>query len=104
MTGRPVSLPIGFYYWSGDPIPIYSDRNSSRFPDYHRLDIAFNYSNKTVGKRFYREMSFGFFNAYARKNPIGYMFFPTGGMSTGVEVYQYTLFTIMPNFSVKFYF
>lgn len=100
MSGRPVTLPVGFYQYQDRLVPIYSDRNSSRFPDYHRLDISFNYEpEKRVGKIDWT-MNFGVFNLYARKNPLGYEF--DSDYSTGeLKVYQYTLFTLLPNFSIK---
>ena len=39
------------------------------------------------------------FNLYAKKNPIGYEF--ENQMSGQIKVYQHTLFTIVPNFSIK---
>lgn len=104
MTGRPLTLPVGFFYVNNEPIPIYSDRNSSRFPNYHRLDIALNYSNRDMERKTYWECGIGVFNVYARKNPIGYEFRRQGGVSTSVDIYQYILFTLMPNFSVKINF
>lgn len=110
-TGRPVTLPIGFYYedWSTstDPIPIYSDRNSSRFPDYHRLDISATYSTKVNPKKFYWTISFGVFNAYARKNPYCYNFVwghQGTGMTNEVVVEKYSLFSILPNVGATFHF
>ncbi len=104
MSGRPVTLPIGFYFEGKEPIPIYSDRNSSRFPNYHRLDIAATYTTKKTNKKSFQTVSIGVFNAYARKNPLGYEFVRRPGTSCEIDVYQYTLFSIMPNFSVKFNF
>ncbi|MFP4557796.1 MAG: TonB-dependent receptor [Bacteroidales bacterium] len=110
MSGRPVTLPIGFYFENPrEPIPIYSGRNSSRFPDYHRLDLAVNYSSINVKGEPRWNISFGLFNAYARKNPLGYEFTRRIGASEinssdYVEVYQFSLFSIMPNFSVKYNF
>lgn len=112
MSGRPVTLPIGFYFESTkEPIPIYSHRNASRFPSYHRLDIAANYSSPDSNGKPRWDVSFGFYNTYARKNPLGYeftldsMFWSSESISTGeVRVYQFYIFTIMPNLSAKYYF
>ena len=68
------------------------------FPDYHRLDIAATYTTKAKKKKLFWDFSFGFYNVYARQNPIGYDFFRWGDTLT---VRQYSLFTILPNFSVK---
>jgi len=47
----------------------------------------------------YWVFNFGIFNLYAKKNPIGYEF--ENQMSGQIKVYQHTLFTIVPNFSIK---
>ena len=100
MSGRPVTLPNGFYEYQDKLVPIYSGRNESRFPDYHRLDISFNHTPKKQSDKVYWTMNFGIYNLYAKKNPLGYEF--DSDYSTGeVKVYQYTLFTILPNFSIK---
>lgn len=100
MSGRPVTLPVGFYMYQEQAVPIYTDRNASRFPDYHRLDISFNYEPAKKNRKVNWTMNFGVFNLYAKKNPLGYSF--DLDYSTGkIKVYQYTLFTILPNFSIK---
>ncbi|MFO8022155.1 MAG: TonB-dependent receptor [Perlabentimonas sp.] len=110
MSGQPVTLPVGFYFENPrEPIPIYSGRNSSRFPNYHRLDVAANYSSLNGKGKPRWNFSFGLFNAYARKNPLGYEFTRRIGAteitsSNDIEVYQFSLFSIMPNFSVKYNF
>lgn len=100
MSGRPVTLPVGFYSYQQNVVPIYTNRNSSRLPDYHRLDISFNYLPPKRSQKINWTLNFGIFNVYARKNPLGYEF--NSDYSTGeIKVYQYTLFTLLPNFSVK---
>tara|TARA_Y100000590_G_scaffold28122_2_gene31499 strand:+ start:9850 stop:12246 length:2397 start_codon:yes stop_codon:yes gene_type:complete len=43
-TGRPVTLPEGYYHISGIPFPYWEGRNKYRLPDYHRLDVGIKYS------------------------------------------------------------
>ncbi len=43
-TGRPVTLPEGYYHISGIPFPYWEGRNKYRLPDYHRLDLGIKYS------------------------------------------------------------
>jgi hypothetical protein len=104
MTGRPLTLPVGFFIENKDPVPIYSGRNTSRFPDYHRLDITANYTTKTSSGMPFLTLGFGLYNAYARKNPLGYEFSRRTNSAEGVDVYQFSLFTIMPNFSIQYNF
>lgn len=100
MSGRPKTFPVGFYQYQSKTVPIYSDRNSSRFPDYHRLDISFNYKKPKQTSKINWEMNVGVFNLYAKKNPLGYEF-DLDNETGNIKAYQYTLFTILPNFSIK---
>ena len=69
-TGSAVTFPTGKFEFAGKYVPIYSDRNGYRMPDYHRLDIAFTLKCKDKpGRKFYHEWNFSLYNAYGRKNP-----------------------------------
>jgi len=46
LTGNPASYPIAKYEIEKMIIFFYSDRNSDRIPDYHRLDISLTYDFK----------------------------------------------------------
>ncbi|WP_227625883.1 TonB-dependent receptor plug domain-containing protein [Geofilum rubicundum] len=46
----------------------FENRNNYRMPDYHRLDLGFNFHKQK--KRVYRTWSVGVYNAYARNNPF----------------------------------
>ncbi len=78
-------------------VPIYSERNSSRFPAYHRLDLSVGYEPEKQG-RVWWSANFGLYNVYGRKNPLGYRFDTHHGQ---VRVMQTTLFRLLPNFAVK---
>ncbi len=74
-TGRPLTLPVGYYKHDGLNIPIFEGRNTSRFPDFSRLDISAKYKFLATlsGKRFLdNTVSFGIYNVYNQKNPLYY--------------------------------
>ena len=100
-SGRPTTLPVGFYQtedsYTEMAVPIYSERNSSRFPAYHRLDLSVGYEPEKQG-RVWWSANFGLYNVYGRKNPLGYRFDNDHGR---VRVMQTTLFRLLPNFAVK---
>jgi len=69
-TGRPVNPPLGNYETNrGVIVPIFAERNQTRIPDYHRLDIAY-----TIGKGYRKtakvktSWTFSIYNVYGRKN------------------------------------
>jgi hypothetical protein len=75
-TGRPTTAPVGnFLNENGLNIPIYSERNEFRIPDFHRLDVSY-----TVGQGYNRSRkvktswSFSIYNLYGRKNPYSVFF------------------------------
>ncbi len=74
-TGRPTTAPVSAYS-SGNilSIPVYSERNQYRIPDFHRLDVA--YTIGPWGKKAGRENSItlSIYNVYFRKNAFSVFF------------------------------
>lgn len=74
--GRPVTFPLGNYETiRGAVVPIYSDRNQLRIPDYHRLDVAYTLGkgyNKT--KKIKTSWTISVYNVYGRKNAFSVFF------------------------------
>lgn len=50
-SGRPITSLRSNYLDSGTTVPVYSDRNQSRIPDYIRLDISFNIADNILKNR-----------------------------------------------------
>ncbi|TDQ09244.1 TonB-dependent receptor [Pedobacter metabolipauper] len=74
-TGRPLTLPVGYYQHDGLNIPIFEGRNKSRFPDFSRLDLSAEYQFKSRLSRnrtFFSTVSIGAYNLYNQKNPLYY--------------------------------
>ena len=68
-TGRPVTVPIGKYWYSGSWRLLYSDRNSYRIPDYFRLDLAMSIEPSHYLKQFaHMSLTFGVYNVTGRHN------------------------------------
>jgi len=75
-TGRPATPPLGNYITENNlVVPIYSQRNQFRIPDYHRLDLAY-----TLGKGYKKDKkiqtswTISVYNAYARRNAFSVFF------------------------------
>jgi len=74
-TGRPLTLPTGYYQHDGINVPIFEGRNTSRFPDFSRLDISGQYqitSRLSKKRTLNSTLSVGTYNLYNRKNPLYY--------------------------------
>ena len=75
-TGAAVSFPEGRYTYNGQSIPYYNDqvRNTSRMPDYHRLDLSATWELKSKSDKFSHSLNFSVYNAYNRKNAFSIEF------------------------------
>ena len=81
-TGRPITVPIGRYYYDGAWRLAYSNRNTYRIPDYFRLDLALNIDPGHYLKAFaHTSITIGVYNVTGRKNPYS-VFFRTSQQGT----------------------
>ena len=104
-TGSPVTFPTGRFVIGNTIAPVYSDRNSYRLPDYHRLDVSFTYSGKEKpNKKWHGEWNLSVYNAYYRKNPwvINFVADPAQPNVTRAEMTY--LFGIVPAITYNFHF
>lgn len=101
-TGRAYTMPAGYFEHEGFYVPLYSDRNAERMPDYHRMDFAVNINPKE-NKKFKSYWKIGIYNIYARQNPLGYNF-EYNAHDSSLHVYQFNFITIMPSISYSFKF
>jgi hypothetical protein len=105
LTGQPVTFPVGRYEYGNTNVPIYSDRNSYRLADYHRMDVSFTWKDKpNPNKRWHNEFNISIYNAYNRKNPW-VINFQTDINDPSVTYAEMTyLFGIIPAFTWNFKF
>jgi hypothetical protein len=102
-TGRPITLPVGRYYYAGSQRVLYSDRNAYRIPDYFRTDISMNIDgNYKVHQKTHNSWTIGAYNLLGRKNPYSVYFVSENGLVNG---YKLSIFgSIIPfvNFNIHF--
>lgn len=70
-TGSAVSSPKGKYEFEGHATAYYDplDRNGSRMPNYHRMDLSFTvHSKKNKNRRWQSSWNFSIYNTYLKKN------------------------------------
>lgn len=75
-TGRPISVPVGgFDVFPSWFIPVFTERNSFRIPDYHRLDLSYTFDDGLISrKKLTTEFTFSLYNVYARQNAYSIFF------------------------------
>lgn len=103
-TGRPVTYPDGQYEYEGLSIASFSDRNASRLPVYHRLDLSATYNpKKNLNRKWQGEWVFGIYNAYNRKNAASISFRQND--ETGInEASRTAIFGLIPSITYNFKF
>ena len=107
-TGNAITLPITRYEGSLQPpyfeyiptIEYFAKRNDFRMRSYHRLDVSINRHKQK--KRGMRTWSYGFYNAYSRRNP--FYVYVGHDHSGNRQLKQVSLFPIIPFFSWTFEF
>ncbi|MDR2802573.1 MAG: TonB-dependent receptor [Prevotellaceae bacterium] len=104
-TGQPVTFPEAYYEFGADRIPVYTQRNTYRFPAYHRMDasLTIQLGKLLPHKKWQHELNISVYNLYGRKNPwlISFRTDDTNGSQYARMTY---LFGIVPSISynVKF--
>ncbi|HKL32844.1 MAG TPA: TonB-dependent receptor [Tangfeifania sp.] len=102
-TGNAVTFPSGRYEIDGKVIGYYTERNSYRMPDYHRLDVGLVWQRKKTD-RFESAWTFSVYNAYARENAYFIQFREKEDNPGMTEAVQVSLFKAIPSVSYKFKF
>ncbi|MCB9335519.1 MAG: TonB-dependent receptor [Flavobacteriales bacterium] len=117
-TGNAVTFPTGKYVIDGQIINLYSSRNGSRMPNYHRLDVGLTLDGKNyklvtnpdtgekekVDRKFQSSWNFSIYNLYARENAYSFTFRPKEEDPVQTEIVQLSLFKIIPSISYNFKF
>ena len=103
-TGRPVTVPVGTYYFRGAYRFAYSERNCYRIPDYFRVDLAFNIDPGHYLKAIaHSSITLGVYNVLGRANPYS-VYFKTYNNGT-TSSYLLSIFAVpVPyvNFNILF--
>lgn len=102
-TGDAVTFPSGRYEADGKVIPYYTDRNSYRMPDFHRLDLGLTWYRKKTDK-FESSWNFSLYNAYGRENAYSISFEPSESDPSKTEAIQLSLFKWIPSVTYNFKF
>jgi len=104
-TGLPVTFPTGRAVVGNAIIPIYSNRNAYRMPDYHRLDLSVSLKSKDKpGKRWHGEWNLSVYNAYNRHNAWSINFTEDSSNPNITFAEKTYLFAVIPALTYNFKF
>ena len=102
-TGRPITVPIGRFYYAGSERTLYAERNSYRIPDYFRADFSMNIEgNHKVHQRTHNSWTIGLYNMTGRRNPYSVYYTSENGVVNG---YKLSIFgSVIPfvNYNIRF--
>lgn len=102
-TGRPITLPIGRFYYEGAERTLYAGRNAYRIPDYFRTDFSMNIEgNHKIHQRFHSSWTLGVYNATGRKNPYSVYFVSENGVVNGYKLSIFGSAIPFINYNVRF--
>jgi hypothetical protein len=102
-TGRPITLPIGRYYYAGSERVLYSDRNAHRIPDYIRTDFSMNIEgNHKVHQKTHNSWTIGVYNLLGRRNPYSVYFTSENGLVKGYKLSIFGNMLPFVNFNIRF--
>jgi len=102
-TGDAVTFPSGQYVIDGNTVPLYTERNGYRMPDYHRLDVSATLMGKQT-RRFHSSWNFSLYNVYARQNAYSISFREKEDYPGVNEAVQFSLFSIIHSVTWNFKF
>ena len=104
-TGSPVTFPVGRYESGGVIVPLYSERNTERMPNYHRLDVSYTLRGRNKKNRRWKgEWVFSVYNAYYKKNAWVINFVNDEDTPYEMHAEMTYLFSIIPAITYNFKF
>ncbi len=104
-TGSAVTFPTGRYIFQGVSVPVYAERNGTRLPDYHRMDLSATFTpKKNKNRRLQSEWVLSIYNVYNRKNAFSIDFKQEDFNPNLTYAEKSSVFSIVPSFTynVKF--
>ena len=104
-TGLPLTLPTGRAIIGNSILPVYSDRNSYRMEDYHRLDFSVTLKEKEKPERkWHSELNLSIYNLYNRHNSWAINIIPDDNKPYASYAEKTYLFAILPALTFNFNF
>jgi hypothetical protein len=102
-TGRPVTIPLGVFYYGDAQKTLYSDRNSYRVPDYFRTDLSFNIDgNHKIKQLTHNSWTIGVYNLTGRRNPYSIYFTSENGIVKGYKLSIFGAAIPFVNYNIRF--
>lgn len=102
-TGNAVTFPTGKYEVNGQTQYSFTERNASRMPNYHRMDVGVTWIRKNTEK-YETSWNFSVYNVYGRENAFAINFRQNEENPNVTEAVQVSLFRWVPAVTFNFKF
>lgn len=105
-SGQRITAPKSRYLMDENIYIEWGDRNATKLPAYHRLDVSATWQHRKTNK-FDSSFTFAIYNVYNRLNPYFIYYDEEGALELGnykVTAKQVTLFPILPSITWNFKF
>jgi len=102
-TGRPITLPVGVFYYDNAYRTLYAGRNAYRIPDYFRTDFSMNIEgNHRVHQKTHNSWTIGVYNVTGRKNPYSVYYVSENGAVNGYKLSIFGSAIPYVNYNIRF--
>ncbi|HEY4155296.1 MAG TPA: carboxypeptidase-like regulatory domain-containing protein [Puia sp.] len=102
-TGRPITLPVGVFFYDNALRTLYADRNAYRIPDYFRTDFSMNIEgNHRVHQKTHNSWTVGVYNVTGRKNPYSVYYVTENGAVNGYKLSIFGSAIPYVNYNIRF--
>ncbi|HVY76541.1 MAG TPA: TonB-dependent receptor [Puia sp.] len=102
-TGRPITLPVGLFYYDNSYRTLYAGRNAYRIPDYFRTDFAMNIDgNHRVHQKTHNSWTIGVYNVTGRHNPYSVYYVSENGAVNGYKLSIFGSAIPYINYNIRF--
>jgi len=114
-SGSAFTSPTSFYYYDGQELPVFAERNNDRFQTYHRMDLDAEFQLNKSTVKFEHSISISVYNLYGRNNDVFHNFNKTysndgdivipGNLFNTSRIYtDVYLYNIVPSIAYNFRF
>ncbi len=102
-TGRPITLPVGVFYYDNAYRTLYANRNAYRIPDYFRTDFSMNIEgNHRVHQKTHNSWTIGVYNVTGRRNPYSVYYVSENGAVNGYKLSIFGSAIPYVNYNIRF--
>lgn len=116
-SGTRLSTPTSYYLYRGKQVPVYTNRNNDKLPNYQRFDLSTTINLNKPDRKYQHELTIAFYNFFYNKSAAmlyfnktyvesdNHMYVPSDVINPAVITPSYRyIFSIVPSLTYSFSF